>query len=82
MSKAAKASHLKLLQGHELRIRVMLEYLLHGIPFEAIKAIGKWSSDVFYTYLFKHKQILAPFLQAVPSLYESVLRFTLAARRQ
>ena len=48
--------------GHSIRIRAMLEYLLQGIPFEAMKCIGRWSSDSFSKYLCKHMQILAPYI--------------------
>lgn len=58
-----------------------LEYLMRGISFEAIKVIGRWSSDAFYGYLLKHKQILAPYLQAISSLHKSILRLTLAFRK-
>lgn len=81
LSKAAKAAGLEPLQGHGIRIGATLEYLLRGVPFEAMKAIGQWSSDAFYGYLSKHEQILAPYLQAVPLLHESFIRLTLAFRK-
>lgn len=81
LSKAARVANLEPLQGHGIRIGATLEYLLRGVPFEAMKAIGHWSSDAFYGYLSKHEQILAPYLQAMPSLHESFLRLTLAFRR-
>jgi hypothetical protein len=38
-------------------------YLLHGVPFEAVKVRGRWSSDAL-RYLRKHAQILTPYIQA------------------
>jgi hypothetical protein len=46
--------------GHSIRIGATLEYLLRGVPFEAMKSIGRWSSDSFSKYLRKHAQILRP----------------------
>lgn len=58
------------LQGHGLRIGATLEYLLRGIPFETVKAIGRWSSDAFVLYLRQHAVILAPYLQGTPIFAE------------
>ncbi|KAG2068164.1 hypothetical protein BDR04DRAFT_1025211, partial [Suillus decipiens] len=46
-----------------LRIGGTLEYLLCGVPFETVKAIGCWSSDTLMGYLQKHAVIMAPYLQ-------------------
>ncbi|KAI0631347.1 DNA breaking-rejoining enzyme [Trametes polyzona] len=51
------------LSGHSFRIGGTLEYLLRGVSFEAVKAIGRWKSDAFTLYLRKHAQVLAPYLQ-------------------
>lgn len=53
---------LETLQGHGLRIGATLEYLLRGLSFETVKAIGRWSSDAFVLYLRQHAVILAPYL--------------------
>ncbi|KAI0634502.1 DNA breaking-rejoining enzyme [Trametes polyzona] len=51
------------ISGHSFRIGGTLEYLLKGVSFEAVKAIGRWKSDAFTLYLRKHAQILAPYMQ-------------------
>ncbi|KAI0633722.1 DNA breaking-rejoining enzyme, partial [Trametes polyzona] len=51
------------LAGHSFRIGGTLEYLLRGVSFEAVKAIGRWKSDAFTLYLRKHAQVLAPHIQ-------------------
>lgn len=81
LTRAAKAANLEPLQGHGIHIGATLEYLIRGVPFEVMKAIGWWSSDAFYSYLSKHEQILVLYLQAVPSLHELFLRLTLTFRR-
>ncbi|TEB31909.1 hypothetical protein FA13DRAFT_1628746, partial [Coprinellus micaceus] len=50
--------------GHGIRIGPTLEYLLRGVPFDVMKVKGWWASDTFQTYLRKHAQILAPYMQA------------------
>jgi len=51
--------------------------LLRGVPFDVVKAIGRWASDAFRLYLRKHAQILAPYMQAVPSLHEHFIRYSM-----
>lgn len=58
--------------GHSIRIGATLEYLLRGVPFEAMKSIGRWSSDSFSRYLRKHAQILAPYVQSNPNLHQKI----------
>lgn len=58
------------LQGHGLRIGATLEYLLRGLSFETVKAIGRWASDAFVLYLRQHAVILAPYLQGTPIFAE------------
>jgi hypothetical protein len=58
--------------GHSIRIGATLEYLLRGVSFEAMKSIGRWSSDSFSRYLRKHAQILAPYVQANPNLHQDI----------
>jgi hypothetical protein len=57
------------LQGHGIRIGATLHYLLRGVPFEAVKAMGRWSSDAFLRYLQKHAQILMLYIQADPDIH-------------
>jgi hypothetical protein len=52
--------------GHSICIGATLEYPLRGVPFEAMKSIGRWSSDSFSRYA----QILAPYALANPNLRE------------
>jgi hypothetical protein len=61
LKRALKDAGRPIKHGHSIRIGATLEYLLQGIPFEAMKGIGRWSSDSFFKYLHKHAQILAPY---------------------
>jgi hypothetical protein len=67
--------------GHSIRIGATLEYLLRGVPFEAMKSIGRWSSDSFSRYLRKHAQILAPYVQANPKLHQQISQEQMAVIR-
>ena len=58
LASAACDTGLEPLQGHGIRIGATLIYLLHGLPIEAMKVMGCWSSDAFLRYLRKHAQIL------------------------
>ncbi|OSC98364.1 hypothetical protein PYCCODRAFT_1008064 [Trametes coccinea BRFM310] len=60
---AALGIRLPNVSGHSLRIGGTLEYLLRGLSFETVKAIGRWKSEAFTLYLRKHAQVLAPYLQ-------------------
>ena len=62
---AAHAAGLEPLQGHGIRIGSTLEYLLRGVPFDVMKAKGRWAGDSFQLYLRKHAVIIAPYIQAV-----------------
>ncbi|KAH9924514.1 uncharacterized protein B0H18DRAFT_877753 [Fomitopsis serialis] len=64
------------MKGHGLRIGATLEYLLRGVPFDVVKAIGRWSGESFKLYLRKHATILAPYLQSSPVL-DNVTRYTM-----
>ncbi|PBK67351.1 hypothetical protein ARMSODRAFT_989180 [Armillaria solidipes] len=70
LHKTFKDAKMEPLQGHGIHIGSTLEYLLHGIPFDVVKMIGRWKSDAFILYLQKHAQILAPYMQAVPAIHE------------
>jgi hypothetical protein len=58
-----KAAGLPPLKGHSVRIGLVLELLLRGTSFEAVKAKGRWKSDAFGLYLRSHAEILAPYMQ-------------------
>ena len=73
---AALAAGLEPLQGHGIRIRLTLEYLLRGIPFDVMKAKGRWAGDSFQLYLRKHAVIIAPYIQAAP-VHEKFIRYTM-----
>ncbi len=62
------ANNLPNFEGHGLRIGGTLEYLLRGIPFDVVQSMGRWKSDAFQLYLREHAQILAPYLQANPTI--------------
>lgn len=72
---SARAGHGEL-KGHGIRIGGTLEYLLRGVPFDSVKAMGRWSSDAFVLYLRKHAVILAPYLQDQPVL-EPFMRYAM-----
>jgi hypothetical protein len=68
------------LQGHGIRIGATLFYLLHGMPIEAMKVMGRWSSDAFLRYLRKHAQILTPLIQADPQVHQAFSQFIIPAQ--
>lgn len=82
LAQAAKAAGLEPLQGHGIRIGSTLEYLLRGTPFDVMKVKGRWASDAFLTYLRKHAQILAPYMQADPPRHAEFIRLTMPAIRR
>ena len=73
----AQAASLELLQGHGICIGSTLEYLLQGMPFDMMKAKGRWAGDSFLLYLRKHAVIIAPYIQAAPPVHESFIRYTM-----
>ena len=73
---AACVAGLKPLQGYGIRIGSTLEYLLQGIPFDVMKAKGRWAGDSFQLYLRKHAVVIAPYIQAVP-IHEGFMRYTM-----
>jgi hypothetical protein len=77
VANAARAAGLEPLQGHGIRIGSTLEYLLRGMPFDVMKAKGRWASDAFLLYLRKHAIIIAPYIQASPTLHEAFIRYTM-----
>src|SRR5271170_16284 len=72
---AAQQASLEPLQGHGIRIGDTLFYLLSGMPIEAMKVMGRWSSDAFLCYLRKHAQILTPLIQADPAAHQAFSQF-------
>lgn len=54
---------LKKMRCHGIRIGAVLHYLLHGLSFETVKALGRWAGDSFQLYLREHAVILAPYIQ-------------------
>ncbi|KAL5476580.1 hypothetical protein ACEPAI_3260 [Sanghuangporus weigelae] len=82
---AAFQNHLDInsppLNGPFIRIGATLEYLLRGVPFDVVNAIGRWASDAFTLYLRKHAQILAPYLQATREVHGQFIRLTMPPPR-
>ncbi|KAJ4473996.1 hypothetical protein C8J55DRAFT_433358 [Lentinula edodes] len=75
IQKIAQTRGLPVIQGHGIRIGATLEYLLRGVPFDAVRVIGRWKSDAFLLYLRKHAEIMAPYLQ--PELHQSLIQYTM-----
>lgn len=65
------------LPGHGIRVGSTLEYLLRGIPFEVVKAKGRWQSEAFKGYLRNHAQIMAPYMQAEPRVVEGFITYSM-----
>lgn len=74
---ASIAAGLKYIPGHGFRIGGTLEYLLRGVPFEVVKAKGRWASNAFLIYLREHAQVMAPFMQDDPGLHAAFVNLTL-----
>ena len=81
VGKAARAAGLEPLQGHGIRIGSTLEYLLRGVPFDVMKAKGRWAGNSFLLYLRKHAIIMAPYIQAAPPIHENFKRYTMPPPR-
>ena len=80
LASVARLAGVEPLQGHGIRIGATLFYLLHGLSIEAMKIMGRWSSDAFLRYLRKHAQILTPFIQANPRVHEAFSQFIIPAQ--
>jgi hypothetical protein len=74
VGRAAQAAGLEPLQGHSIRIGSTLEYLLRGVPFNIMKAKGRWAGNSFQLYLRKHAVIIAPYIQASPATHEAFIQ--------
>ena len=77
INKIVAENKLPKLPGHGIRIGSTLEYLLRGVPFDVVKAKGRWQSEAFKGYLRKHAQIMAPYTQADPRMYETFVRYAM-----
>lgn len=80
LASAARQAGREPLQGHGIRIGATLFYLLLGLPIEAMKVMGRWSSDAFLRYLRKHAQILTPFIQAHPQVHQAFSQIIIPAQ--
>lgn len=80
LASAARQAGREPLQGHGIRIGATLFYLLLGLPIEAMKVMGRWSSDAFLSYLRKHAQILTPFIQAHPQIHQAFSQVIIPAQ--
>ena len=80
ISNIAKERRLEMMQGHGIRIGSTMEYLLRGVPFEAVKVMGRWKSDAFLVYLRRHAEIMAPYMQ--PALHQDFIRYTMPPPRR
>lgn len=74
---AAAAAGVELPAGHSIRIGSTTEYLLRGVPFDVMRAKGRWKSDAFLLYLRKHAEIMAPYIQANPDVFDALNRMIL-----
>ncbi|KAH9056791.1 hypothetical protein EDB87DRAFT_1675882 [Lactarius vividus] len=68
-------------RGHGIRIGSTLEYLLRGVPFDVMKAKGRWARDSFLLYLRKHAVTIAPYIQDVPNVHEAFIRYAMPPMR-
>ena len=80
LATAAQQAGLEPLQGHGIHIGATLFYLLLGTPIEAMKVMGRWSSDAFLAYLRKHAQILTPLIQANPVAHQAFSQFIIPSQ--
>lgn len=71
VNKIANQNGLEKIPAHGLQVGSTLEYLLRGVPFDVVKTKGRWKSDTFLGYLREHALILAPYMQANPTPYDS-----------
>ena len=79
IKKIALANNLSNPSGHGIRVGSTLEYLLRGVPFDVIKAKGRWQSEAFKGYLREHTQIMAPYMQAHPDpkIFDTLMRYAM-----
>jgi len=77
INKALKDIGLPSLQGHSICISATLEYLLWGLPFDALKIKSRWASDAFTVYLQVHTKLMAPYMQDNDMLMQELHRHTM-----
>ena len=71
------AHNLPKIPYHGIRVGSTIVYLLRGISFDVVKAKGRWQSDAFKLYLRQHAQIMAPYMQANPKLFDGLVRYSM-----
>jgi len=64
------------LKGHGIRIDSTLEYLLRGVPFDIMEAMGRWAGRSFLLYLRQHAIIMAPYMQT-HTVLDAFTRYTM-----
>lgn len=74
-SMAAVAPEVARLTGHSFRIGGTVWCLLRSIPFEIVKAKGRWKGDSFQLYLRRHAEIMAPYIQADGDVWQAVVTY-------
>ena len=77
INKIAATKKIPKLPGHGIHVRSTVEYLKCGIPFDVVKAKGRWQSDAFRGYLRDHANIMAPYIQANPTALDTLFRYTM-----
>jgi hypothetical protein len=74
LAKAASCTGVKMPHGHAFRIGGTLHYILKGLPFDAVRVIGRWASACWQKYLREHAEILAPYIQEDSERYLAFTR--------
>ena len=77
ISQIVKQKSMPKLPGHGIRVGSTLEYLLRGVPFDVVKAKGRWQSEAFRGYLQKHTQIMGPHIQSEPIANDLLVRYAM-----
>ena len=77
INKIAATKKIPKLPGHGIRVGSTVEYLKRGIPFDVVKAKGRWQSDAFRGYLRDHANIMAPYIQANPTALDTLFRYAM-----
>lgn len=77
LERVSKSGGFTLPPGHGFRIGGTLEYLLRKIPFDVMKAKGRWAGDSFLLYLRKHAEIMAPYMQDEADVQTAFTRYAM-----
>lgn len=73
--KAARTEpRLEKITAHSFRIGGTIWCLLRGVPFDVVREKGRWAGDSFKRYLRRHGEIMAPYVQADPTVWRGVIR--------